>query len=62
MRKYLKKISRVFIMEWSKSLQYRVDVVLWMLAEAAIPLVALAIWYAVAKTNTSLSPTDILTW
>lgn len=39
-------------MEWSRLLQYRADILLWMTAEAAAPLISLAIWYAVAQQST----------
>lgn len=36
-------------------LQYRSDMVLWTLGEAAVPLISLAIWYTVAKTSTNFA-------
>jgi len=49
----LAAIQRLFAMEWSSMLQYRLDLILWTASEAAIPLVSLAIWYTVAATSPS---------
>lgn len=63
MPKTLAKIGRIFAMEWERTLQYRTDALLWMLAEAAVPLVSLAIWYAVATSSPAgLAPRDVLTY
>lgn len=63
MLKGARKISRVFIMEYNRATQYRVDLILWMLAESLVPLVSLAIWYNVAgQTSTGPSQQQILTY
>jgi len=57
------KVSRVFLMEWNRVVQYRADAFLWMVAEAIIPLVSLTIWFTVAKSSTNVpTPQDILTY
>lgn len=57
------KIARLFALEWSRLLQYRADLLMWMAAESAIPLVSLAIWYTVARSQSSpLSATDTFTY
>lgn len=44
-------------------LQYRADLLMWMAAESAIPLVSLAIWSTVAQsTATGPTPLDIRTY
>jgi ABC-2 type transport system permease protein len=61
--KLVKKISRYAAMEWSRLLQYRTDILLWMVAEAATPIVALAIWYTIAQKSTQgPSPKETLTY
>jgi ABC-2 type transport system permease protein len=40
-------------MHWGVIMQYRLDTILWILAEAIEPLVAMAIWLAVAKEGGS---------
>lgn len=63
MRKFFKKILRLFAMEWSRVLEYRVDIIAWSLAEASIPLVSLALWYNVSlQSSSGLSPRDTLTY
>lgn len=52
----LKKIWRLFALNWSVSLQYRGDLFLWLLTVAITPLISMALWYAVAK-NASSGPT-----
>ncbi len=50
-------------MEWSRIIQYRTDAFLWMFAEAAMPLISLAIWYTVATSSTrGPTPTEVLTY
>src|SRR5204863_4551034 len=44
------KIGRLAAMNWSMTLQYRADMILWLLADAATPLISMAVWYAVAKS------------
>lgn len=57
------KISRYAAMEWSRLLQYRTDILLWMVAEAATPIIALAIWYTIAQKSTQgPSPKETLTY
>ncbi len=57
------KVLRVFAMEWSTMLQYRVDLFLWTLTESAVPLIALAIWYTIARSGSFvLSPTETVTY
>lgn len=59
----MRKIARLFALEWSRLLQYRADLFMWMAAESAIPLVSLAIWYTIAQTkNAPLSAVDTLTY
>lgn len=45
------KLARLFAMQWSRLLQYRFDVVLWMTVEAMTPLISLAVWYTVARAG-----------
>ncbi len=57
------KLLRLLQMEWSASLQYRADIVLWTISETMTPLIALAIWYAVAKySDNNVSQSEILTY
>jgi ABC-2 type transport system permease protein len=59
----LKKIGRIFIMEWNRIIQYRTDAFLWLIAEAAVPLVSLAIWYTVAlQSQRGPTPRDVFTY
>lgn len=59
----LSKITRLFALEWSRLLQYRADLFMWMAAESAIPLVSLAIWYTIAQTKDApLSALDTFTY
>lgn len=44
------KLLRLAAMQWSETLQYRADLLLWTAAEAVVPLVSLAIWLAVADS------------
>jgi len=46
---FLRKIGRIFLIQWSTIVQYRIDTVLWAVSEAAAPLVAMAVWYRVAQ-------------
>lgn len=63
MRKFFQKIGRVYAMEWSRVLEYRIDVIAWSLAGASIPLVSLALWYNVSLHNpTGPSPQATLTY
>lgn len=56
------KLLRLFGMEWSQAFQYRTDMVLWTLGEAAIPLISLAIWYSVSKSseNFAFTPNETI--
>ena len=56
MKTLLKKIRGMFVVNWSMALQYRADLFLWLLTEAATPLISMAVWYAVA-TSSSHGPT-----
>lgn len=58
------KLLRLLHMEWSANLQYRTDILLWTISETMTPLIALAIWYAVATYSTKavVSQGDILTY
>lgn len=47
----LATIRRLFAMEWSLLLQYRIDLILWTASETIMPLVSLAIWYTVAAAS-----------
>lgn len=52
-------------MKWSETLQYRSDIVMWTIADALVPVIALAVWYTVATSNTSahgFTPRDTLTY
>ncbi|MEX0649625.1 MAG: ABC-2 family transporter protein [Candidatus Andersenbacteria bacterium] len=50
-------------MEWSRLGQYRADVILWMIAETAIPFLSLAVWYTVALSGqTGPTPQEIVTY
>lgn len=63
MPKFLKKIGRLFAMEWSRTIQYRTDAFLWMFAEAVTPVVSLAIWYTVAQSSSrGPAPIDVFTY
>ncbi len=54
MPRTLVKFNRLLAMEWSKAVQYRFDMFLWSLTEAAVPLIALAVWYRVAVQGHSV--------
>lgn len=61
--KLVKKIFRLAVINWSITLQYRADMILWLLADAATPLVSMALWYAVAKnSHQGLSPQETLNY
>lgn len=47
------KFNRLLAMEWSKAIQYRFDMLLWSVTEAAVPLISLAVWYRVAAEGQS---------
>lgn len=55
--------KRLFSLSLSQALQYRGDLLLWLTAITATPLLSLAIWYTVAQSSTTgLIPRDILTY
>lgn len=57
------KVARIFVMQWSALLQYRLDIFLWMMVEAMTPLVSLAVWYKVAQQSEGpLTATETLTY
>lgn len=57
------KYYRILATDFSRTLQYRADAFLWMLAEAAIPLVAMFIWLAVSAGSASgPAAQDVLTY
>src|SRR5687768_14399479 len=60
----LRKIGRLFAMEWGTILQYRSDLILWTVGEAAVPLISLAIWFAVARQSTTFAftPNDTIVY
>lgn len=59
----MRKLIRLAALTFSELLQYRLDMTLWILSEAIVPLIALAIWYRVASSNPStFSPQDALTY
>jgi ABC-2 type transport system permease protein len=63
MPNYLQKTARVFAATWSETLAYRNDVLLWTVAEAMVPLVALAVWMTVATGgNIALTPRETFTY
>lgn len=63
MHNFLRKIARVFAIQWSETIQYRGDILLWTVGEAMTPLVSLAIWYTVASSSAAaLSAQDTLTY
>lgn len=56
-------LGRFISLEWSRLLQYRGDLAMWMLAETIMPLVSFAIWYTVASSSTQgLSSTQVFTY
>lgn len=58
-----RKLGRLFLLQWSDVLQYRLDLILWVLSDAVTPLVSMAVWYAVASSAAlPLSPRDTLTY
>lgn len=58
------KLVRLFSLEWSTILQYRSDMILWTLGEAAVPLIALAVWYAVSQSaaHFAFSPAETIVY
>lgn len=63
MRNYLRKTWRITAATWSFNLAYRGDVILWTIADAITPLIALGVWYTVSvQGQTSLTPRDTLTY
>jgi ABC-2 type transport system permease protein len=59
----MRKFGRILAMKWSENLQYRGDILLWTIADALVPLVALAIWYTVAQAGSpEIPPREIFTY
>jgi ABC-2 type transport system permease protein len=59
----LVKFRRLLAMEWSKAAQYRLDMLLWSLTEASVPLISLAVWYRVAtQGHSTVNGQDIITY
>lgn len=57
------KFWRLLAMNYARLMQYRADLFLWMVVENASPLVSLAIWYTIAKTNShGPTPTETVTY
>ncbi|MBI4021975.1 MAG: ABC-2 family transporter protein [Candidatus Andersenbacteria bacterium] len=55
--------KRLLALSWSQTLQYRGDLIIWLTAITATPLLSLALWYTVAQSSTTgLVPRDILTY
>ena len=50
------KILRILAIKWSENLQYRGDIILWTIADALVPIIALAIWYSVAQSGNQAFP------
>lgn len=50
-------------MEWSTTIQYRLDLLMWMMADLATPILSLAIWYSVSQSSTSaLTSQEVLSY
>lgn len=63
MHKLLRKIYRIFVVNWGLNLNYRGDIFLWTIVDAITPLVALAVWYTVSlQGQTVLSSRDTITY
>jgi len=61
--KFLKKIFRLAAISWGDTMQYRADISMWILAEAATPLVSMVLWYTVAKnSDQGFSPQETLNY
>jgi len=57
------KILRVLGLKWSENLEYRGDIILWTIADALVPIVALTIWYTVSlSSKQGFPPQEILTY
>lgn len=50
---YLQKVSRTVGIHWSTSLQYRIDLFMWTVADIMTSFLSLAIWYAVSLQSQS---------
>ena len=56
-------LQRLFVMSAGVNLTYRFDIFIWTLAEAAVPLVTLGIWYTVSRQGVlSISPQETITY
>lgn len=59
MRKVFRKYLRLYIANWSATIQYRGDFYLWGVAQSINPLVAMAIWYKISiSTNIGFTPQE----
>ena len=59
----MRKFTRLLIMEWQTTLQYRADLIMWVIMETASPLVSLAIWYTIASSaNSGPTPKEVRTY
>lgn len=59
----MNKLVRMFIIQWSTLLQYRANIVLWLISEIMPPLIAMIIWYRVAQAAPEQArPSDILAY
>lgn len=60
---FLKQVLRLLIASWSKTLNYRADIVAYTLVSVAAPIVALAVWYTVAQSGgLGGNPQTVLTY
>jgi ABC-2 type transport system permease protein len=59
---FSRQLKRLFALNWSQLLAYRGEVVLWLLAITATPLLSLAIWYQVARSSGPAMQQEILTY
>ncbi len=50
MPKSWRKIWRLIAIEWSTIIQYRIDLILWTVADAMTPLVSFVVWYNVSQS------------
>lgn len=63
MPKATKAFGRLLILSWSKALVYRVDIFTYLVFSLISPLVALAVWYSVAKNGgLPLNPREVVTY
>jgi ABC-2 type transport system permease protein len=62
LRMFWRQLTRLFILDWSLLLAYRGEILLWLMAVTATPLLSLAIWYQVAKSSGPSLQQEILTY